>query len=126
MYLKGKSENSFISHSCFISILQLNSDKVKVERDVDVVGEEDCTNVKMDEVYRPPVLSIKSEYEVSILSNVFVVCVCYSGFVLLDDFTCVRQPFLVHPGELLNYEDVDISKIVCNFLASLSHSQQHW
>jgi hypothetical protein len=98
---------------------------VKVERDVDVVDEEDCTDMKVDEVYRPPVLSIKTEREVSILSNVFVVCVCiyvcflcvcvcfvhvfvcahacvyvcYCGFVLLDDFTCVRQPFLVHPGE---------------------------
>jgi len=51
----------------FISILQLNSDKVKVERDVDVVGEEDCTDAKMDEVYRPSVVSIKTEYEVSIV-----------------------------------------------------------
>jgi len=45
--------------------LQLNSDEVKVERDVDVVGEEDCTDTKMDEVYRPSVLSIKTEHVVS-------------------------------------------------------------
>jgi hypothetical protein len=36
-----------------------------VERDVDVVGEEDCTDAKMDDVYRPTVLSIKTEHEVS-------------------------------------------------------------
>jgi hypothetical protein len=47
--------------------LQLNSDKVKVERDVDVVGEEDCTDADMDEIYRPSVLFIKTEYEVSIV-----------------------------------------------------------
>jgi hypothetical protein len=31
------------------------------------VGEEDCTDVKSDEAYRPSVLSIKTEYEVSIV-----------------------------------------------------------
>jgi hypothetical protein len=51
----------------FISILQLDSDTIKVERDVDVVGEEDCSDTKMDEVYRPSVLSIKTEHEVSIV-----------------------------------------------------------
>jgi hypothetical protein len=34
---------------------------------VDVVGEGDCTDAKMEEVYRPSVLSIKTEYEVSIV-----------------------------------------------------------
>jgi hypothetical protein len=42
---------------------ELNSDKVKVERDVDVVGEEVCTDARMDEVYRPAVFSIKTEHE---------------------------------------------------------------
>ena len=58
---------TFYQTCLFISILQLNSDKVKVERDVDVVDEEDCTDAKMDEVYRPSVVSIKTEYEVSIV-----------------------------------------------------------
>jgi hypothetical protein len=38
-----------------------------VERDVDVVGEEDCTDMEMDEVYRPTVVTIKTEHEVSIV-----------------------------------------------------------
>ena len=58
---------TFYQPCLFISILQLNSDKVKVERDVDVVGEEDCTDADMDEIYRPSVLFIKTEYEVSIV-----------------------------------------------------------
>jgi len=62
-----ESLETFYQPCLFISILQLNSDKVKVERDVDVVGEEDCTDAKMEDVYRPSVLSIKTEYEVSIV-----------------------------------------------------------
>ena len=34
---------------------------------MDVVGEEDCTDMKMDEVHRPSVVSIKTEHEVSIV-----------------------------------------------------------
>ena len=60
-----ESLKTFYQPCIFISILQLNSYKVKVERDVDVVGEEDCTDAKMDDVYRPTVLSIKTEHEVS-------------------------------------------------------------
>jgi hypothetical protein len=56
-----------------------------VERDVDVVSEEDCTDRKMDEVYRPTVVTIKTEYEVSIvtlLSDVFVVPVYVCVYVV--------------------------------------------
>jgi len=42
---------------------------VKLERDV-VVGEKDCINVKMEEVFTPSVCVIKTEQEVS------VVCWC--------------------------------------------------
>jgi hypothetical protein len=38
-----------------------------VERDVDVLVDGDCTDMKMDEVYRPSSLSIKTEREVSIV-----------------------------------------------------------
>jgi hypothetical protein len=62
----------------FISIFQLNTATIKVERDVDVVGNEDSTDVKTDEFYRPSVLSIKTEYEVSIVLK----CFC-------DDYLCV-------------------------------------
>jgi len=62
-----QSVKTFYQPCLFTSILQLNSDKVKVERDVDVVGEEDCTYAKMDDVYRPSVLSIKTEHVVSIV-----------------------------------------------------------
>jgi len=55
---------TFYQPCLFISILQLNNE-VKVERDVDVVGEEDCTDAKMDDVYRPSVLCIKTEHVVS-------------------------------------------------------------
>ena len=58
---------TFYQPCFFISFLQLNSDRIKIERDVYVVGEEDCTDAKMDEVYRPSVVSIKTEYEVSIV-----------------------------------------------------------
>ena len=96
----------------FISILQLNSDTVKEERDVDVVGEEDCTDARMDEVYRPAVLSIKTEHEVGFVMKFFCgVCVYNSGFVLLADFAYVRQLFLVYSGKQLNYEDVDIQGV---------------
>jgi hypothetical protein len=44
---------------------------------VNVVGEEDCTDAKMEEVYRPSVLSIKTEYEVSIV----IKCCCGACFV---------------------------------------------
>jgi hypothetical protein len=51
----------------------LNGDRVKVERDVDDVGDEDSIDMKTGEVYRPSVLSIrKSEYEVSIV----IKCIC--------------------------------------------------
>jgi hypothetical protein len=44
---------------------------------VDVVSEEDCTDMKTDEVYRPSVLWVKTEYEVSIVILLCVfVCVC--------------------------------------------------
>jgi hypothetical protein len=46
---------------------------------VDVVSEEDCTDMKTDEVYRPSVLSVKTEYEVSIVMKYFCdvyLCVC--------------------------------------------------
>ena len=61
-----QSVKTFYQPCLFISILQLNNE-VKVERDVDVVGAEDCTDAKIDEVYRPSVLCIKTEYEVSIV-----------------------------------------------------------
>jgi hypothetical protein len=41
---------------------------------VDVVGEEDCTDMKSDEVYRPSCLSIKTENEVSLLIECFLWC----------------------------------------------------
>jgi hypothetical protein len=44
---------------------------------VDVVGEEDCTDTKVDDVYRPSVVSIKTEYEVSIV----ICCFCGVCFV---------------------------------------------
>lgn len=68
-------------------ILQQNVDTVKVERDVGVVGKEDCTGMKTDEVYKPSQLSIcKSEYEVSIILRYFgdgyrCMCVCYCVWV---------------------------------------------
>jgi hypothetical protein len=62
-----ESLKTFYQPCLFISILQLNSDEIKVERDVDVVGEEDCTDTKMEQVYRPSVLCIKTEHEVSIV-----------------------------------------------------------
>jgi len=45
-----------------------------------------------------------------LLSDVFVVCVSvYNfGFVLLADFSYVKQLLLVYSGKQLNYEDVDI------------------
>jgi hypothetical protein len=53
-------------------ILQQNIDTVKVERDVGVVGKEDCTGMKTDEAYKPSQLSIcKTEYEVSIILRCF-------------------------------------------------------
>lgn len=53
-------------------ILQQNIDAVKVERDVGVVGMEDCTGMKTVEVYRPSQLSIcKTEYEVRIILRSF-------------------------------------------------------
>ena len=56
--------------------LQQNIDALKVERDVDVGGKEDCMGLKTDEVYRPSLLSIsKTEYEVSIILR----CLC-EGF----------------------------------------------
>ena len=39
---------------------------VKIERDVDE-GEEDCINVKMEEVFTPSVCIIKTEQEVSVV-----------------------------------------------------------
>jgi len=71
---------------------------------VDVMGEEDGTDRKMDEVHRPSVVFIETEYEVSIVTllyGVFVVFVCVynSGFVLLADFTCVKQLFLFYSGK---------------------------
>ena len=62
-----ESVKTFYQTCLFISILQLNIDRIKVERDVDAVGEEDCTDADMDEVYSPSFLSIKTEYEVSIV-----------------------------------------------------------
>ena len=39
--------------------------------------EEDCTDMKMDEVYRPSCLSIKTEHEVSFVMRCFCgVCLC--------------------------------------------------
>ena len=39
-----------------------------MKTDVGVVGKEDCTGMKTDEVYKPSQLSIcKTEYEVSII-----------------------------------------------------------
>jgi hypothetical protein len=74
----------------FISILQLNTDTIKVERDVDVVDNEDSTDMKTDEFYRPSVLSIKTEYEVSIVFK------CFCGACLC---VCVPMPVcvLLHP-----------------------------
>jgi len=41
------------------------------------VVEEDCTDMKMDEVYRPSCLSIKTEHEVSFVMRCFCgVCLC--------------------------------------------------
>ena len=52
-------------HRLFV-ILQANIDMVKIERDVDE-GEEDCINVKMEEVFTPSVCIIKTEQEVSVV-----------------------------------------------------------
>jgi hypothetical protein len=52
--------------------LQQNVSTVKTERGVHVVGKEDCTGMKTDEVYKPSQLSIcKTEYEVSIILRSF-------------------------------------------------------
>jgi hypothetical protein len=87
-------------YSCeyLISILQLDSDTIKVERDVDVVFDEDCTDMKVDEVYRPSDLSIKTEREVSNCCLMFLLCLFLCACVvpwcvLLGHFICVRQPF---------------------------------
>jgi hypothetical protein len=68
---------------------------------VDVVSEEDCTDMKTDEVYRLSVLSVKTEYEVSIVMKCFCgayfcVCVCFVTCSLLDSFTCVNKTSLVY------------------------------
>ena len=77
---------------------------------MDVVGEEDCTDRKMDEVYRPSVVSIKTEYEVSIVAllyDVFVVpiyvCVCMLFHACLG-----KQLFLVSTGAQVKCQPVDI------------------
>ena len=75
---------TFYQPCLFISILQLNSDEVKVERDVDVVGEEDCTDTKMDEVYRPSVLCIKTEHVVSI-----IICCCCGVCLFAFVWACI-------------------------------------
>jgi hypothetical protein len=79
---------------------------------VDFVGEEGYTDVKTDEVYRLSDLSIKSEYEVSILLKCFCgvyLCVCFVPCcVWVDSFMCIKQPFLVCSGEELNCQDVDM------------------
>ena len=45
-------------------ILQVNIDIVKTERDVDI-EEEDCFNIKIEEVYTPSVCTVKTEHGVS-------------------------------------------------------------
>ena len=51
---------------CLFVILQANIDMVKMERDVDVGGE-DCINIKLEEVFTPSVCIIKTEQEVSVV-----------------------------------------------------------
>ena len=51
---------------CLFVILQANIDMVKMERDVDM-GEEDCSNIKVEEVFTPSVCIIKTEQEVSVV-----------------------------------------------------------
>lgn len=63
--------------SLFI-ILQPDTDRVKVERDVSDVGEEDSIDMKTDDVYRPSAFFVrKAEYEVSLV----MVIVAFHYFV---------------------------------------------
>ena len=80
---------------------------------MDVVGEEDCTDMKTDEGYRPSVLSVKTEYQVSIVMKYFLVlicvCMCFVPCsVSAHNFTCIKQAFLVYSGEELHFQDIDI------------------
>jgi hypothetical protein len=73
--------------SLFI-ILQANIDMVKMERDVDI-GEEDCINIKTEEVYRPSVCIIKTEYEVS-------TCFVFCGSDLFTHLcTCITRAIFI-------------------------------
>ena len=53
---------------------------------MDVMGEEDGTDRKMDEVYRPSVVSIKTEYEVSIVTLLYGVLWCLFVCIILALF----------------------------------------
>jgi hypothetical protein len=102
---------------------------------VDVVGEEDCTDMKTEEVYRPSDLSIKTEYAVSIVIKCFCgvylcvcvcVCVCFIPCcVWADNFTCVKQILLLSSGGQQNYQDVDIYNREYAIPWPVSLSQQH-
>ena len=70
---------------------------MKVEGEVGVVGEEDCTDARMDEVYRPPRLSIKTEHEVSFVISCFCgvcVCLCCSMFCFVGTFYMCKTAIL--------------------------------
>lgn len=67
---------------------------------MDVVGEEDCTDMKTDEVYRPSVLSVKTEYEVSIVMKYFCgayLCVCVFCYML-----CLGRQFYMYEAAILS------------------------
>jgi len=70
-------------HRSFV-ILQANIDMVKMERDVDV-GEEDCINVKMEEVFTPSVCIMKTEHEVSVICW----CILWQRFIYMCECMCV-------------------------------------
>jgi hypothetical protein len=59
---------------CFLcTILQLNVDAIKVEKDTDVESEEDSVEMKTHEVYLPSAFCVvKAEPEVSLFWDDFV------------------------------------------------------
>ena len=61
---------------------------------MDVVSEEDCTDMKTDEVYRPSVLSVKTEYEVSIVMKCF--CGAYFCVYVFCYMLCLGRQFYMY------------------------------
>jgi hypothetical protein len=67
---------------------------------VDVVSEEDCTDMKTDEVYRPSVLCVKTEYEVSIVMKCF--CGAYLCVCVFCSMLCLGRQFYMCKGGILS------------------------